>query len=76
LATGLQDRVASTTRLVSIASDGTQGDLGSIQPAMTPDAQVVAFASRSSTFVPETQDFFAYDVFVRDMRAQSGLAGR
>ena len=70
----LRDRTAGTTRLVSVASDGTEGDLDSIEPAMTPDAQVIAFASRSSTFVAETQGFFAYDVFVRDMRAQADLA--
>jgi uncharacterized repeat protein (TIGR01451 family) len=41
---------------------------------MTPDGRVIAFASRSSTFVPETQPFFAYDVFVRDMRPQADLS--
>jgi uncharacterized repeat protein (TIGR01451 family) len=70
----LRDRTVGTTRLVSVASDGTEGDLDSIEPAMTPDARVVAFASRSSTFVPETQPFFAYDVFVRDMRPQADLS--
>jgi uncharacterized repeat protein (TIGR01451 family) len=69
----LRDRAAATTLLVSIGSDGSEGDLDSVQPAMTPDAQVVGFASRSSTFVPESQDFFAYDVFVRDMRPQADL---
>jgi uncharacterized repeat protein (TIGR01451 family) len=70
----LRDRTAGTTRLVSVASDGTEGDLDSIEPAMTPDAQVVTFASRSSTFVPETQGVFAYDVFVRDLRPQADLS--
>jgi uncharacterized repeat protein (TIGR01451 family) len=69
----LRDRAAGTTRLVSVASDGTEGDLDSIEPAMTPDARVIAFASRSSTFVPETQGFFAYDVFVRDGRPPADL---
>src|SRR5215218_5565435 len=41
---------------------------------MAPDGRVIAFASRSSTFVPETQPFFAYDVFVRDMRPQADLS--
>ena len=70
----LRDRVLGTTRTVSVASDGTEGDLDSGQPAMTPDGLVVAFASRASTFVPEDQGFFANDVFVRDMRAQAALA--
>jgi uncharacterized repeat protein (TIGR01451 family) len=69
----LRDVQAGTTRLVSVANDGTQGDLDSINSAMTPDASVVAFQSRSSTFVPETQPFFAYDVFVREI-AQADLA--
>ena len=69
----LRDRAAGTTRIASVASDGTQGDLDSIDPAMTPDGQVIVFASRSSTFVPETQPFFAYDIFARDMRAQADL---
>jgi uncharacterized repeat protein (TIGR01451 family) len=70
----LRDRLAGTTRLASVASDGTEGDLDSIQPALTPDALVVAFASRSTTFVSETQPFFAYDVFVRDLRPRANLA--
>jgi uncharacterized repeat protein (TIGR01451 family) len=70
----VRDRTEGTTRLVSVASDGTEGDLDSIEPAMTPEGGVIAFASRSSTFVPETQSFFAYDVFVRDMRQQADLA--
>jgi uncharacterized repeat protein (TIGR01451 family) len=69
----LRDRTAGTTRIASVASDGTEGDLDSIQPSMTPDGQVIVFASRSSTFVPETQDFFAYDIFARDMRPQADL---
>jgi uncharacterized repeat protein (TIGR01451 family) len=70
----VRDRAAGTTRIVSVASDGTEGDLDSLQPAMTPDGMVIAFASRSSTFVPETQDFFAYDIFARDMRPQADLS--
>jgi len=39
----------------------------------TADVQVIVFASRSSTFVPETQPFFAYDIFARDMPPQADL---
>lgn len=70
----VRDRMAGTTRLASVASDGAEGDLDSIEPALTPDGLVVAFASRSSTFVPESQSFFAYDVFVRDARPQADLS--
>jgi len=70
----LRDRDAGRTRIVSVASDGTEGDLPSVEPAMTPDGLLIAFASRASTFVPETQDFFASDIFVRDMRAPADLS--
>jgi uncharacterized repeat protein (TIGR01451 family) len=70
----LRDVAAGTTRIVSVASDGTFGDLDSGQPALTPDGLVAAFTSRASTFVPETQESFANDVFVRDMRTQANLA--
>ena len=69
----LRDRVAGTTTLVSVANDGTQGDLPSFGPAMTPDGSVIAFQSRSA-FVPEDQSFFATDIFVRDMRTQADVS--
>lgn len=65
----VRDRARRTTRLVSVATDGAEGDLDSIEPAMTPGGRAIAFASRSTTFVRESQEFFAYDVFVRDMRS-------
>ena len=41
---------------------------------MTPDGLVITFSSRSTTFVPETQSFFAFDVFVRDGRPPADLS--
>jgi uncharacterized repeat protein (TIGR01451 family) len=70
----VRDVVAGTTRIVSVATDGTESDLDSGAPAMTPDGQVIAFSSRASTFVPENQSFFANDIFVRDARAQADLS--
>jgi uncharacterized repeat protein (TIGR01451 family) len=71
----VRDRAAATTRIVSVATDGTAGDFPSLQPAMTPDASVFAFMSRSSSFQPEeNQSFFASDVWVRDTRAQADLS--
>jgi len=64
----VRDRRTATTRLVSVGNDGALGDLDSIDPVMTPDGRMIAFASRSSTFVPETQDFFAYDIFTHELR--------
>ena len=61
----VRDRRTGTTRLVSVGNNGAFGDLDSIEPALTPDGRTVAFASRSTTFVPESQDFFASDIFLR-----------
>jgi uncharacterized repeat protein (TIGR01451 family) len=67
------DRQAGTTARVSVGSNGQQGDLDSITGAIDADGQVVAFFSDSSTFVPETQSFFAFDIFVRDARPTADL---
>ncbi len=64
----LRDRAAGVTRIVSVATDGTDGNAPSREPWLTPDARQIAFESNSSTFVPETSDFLADDVFVRDIR--------
>jgi uncharacterized repeat protein (TIGR01451 family) len=57
----LRDLQAGTTRVVSVAPDGSEFDRESRQPAMTPDGGVVAF------HLP----FF--DTFVRDMRPAADL---
>jgi Tol biopolymer transport system component len=60
-----RDRRTGTTRLLSVGPRGQEGDLDSNDPALTPNGGTVAFASRSTTFVPENQDFFGYDVYLR-----------
>ena len=70
----VRDRAAGTTRIVSVGNDGLPGDFPSLQGTMTPDAGVFAFMSRSSTFQPESQSFFASDVWVRDTRPQADLS--
>jgi uncharacterized repeat protein (TIGR01451 family) len=57
----LRDLQAGTTRVVSVAPDGSEFGRESRQPAMTPDGGVVAF------HLP----FF--DTFVRDMRPAADL---
>src|SRR6266511_4217921 len=69
----VRDRQAGTTARVSVGSNGQQGDLDSVTGAIDADGQVVAFFSDSSTFVPETQSFFAFDIFVRDARPAADL---
>jgi uncharacterized repeat protein (TIGR01451 family) len=71
----VRDRVARTTKRVSVGSSGEEGDLDSLAPAIDADGQVIAFSSGSTTFVPESgQGFFASDVFVRDARPAADLA--
>ena len=69
----IRDRQAGTTARVSVGSNGQQGDLDSVTGAIDADGQVIAFFSDSSTFVPETQSFFAFDIFVRDARPSADL---
>jgi uncharacterized repeat protein (TIGR01451 family) len=69
----VRDRQAGTTARVSVGSAGQQGDLDSISGDISEDGQVAAFFSDSSTFVPETQSFFAFDIFVRDARPAADL---
>jgi uncharacterized repeat protein (TIGR01451 family) len=69
----VRDRQAGTTARVSVGSAGQQGDLDSVTGSIDADGKVVAFFSDSSTFVPETQSFFAFDIFVRDARPAADL---
>ena len=52
-----------TTTLISVASDGTQGDDESVRPSISADGQVIAFHSKAGNLVPgDTND--KNDVFV------------
>jgi len=71
----VRDRQAGTTRRVSVGSNGEQGDLDSLGPAIDADGQVITYYSDASTLVPESgQSFFAYDIFARDARPPADLA--
>ena len=48
----VRDRTAGTTRRVSVATDGSEGDSNSFDPAISADGRVVAFFSGASNFVP------------------------
>lgn len=54
-----------STMLVSVASDGTQGNLGSFMPAISADGRYVAFESAASNLV-EGDTNEAHDAFVHD----------
>ena len=71
----VRDRVARTTRRVSVGSAGEQGDLDSLGPAIDSDGGVIAFSSSATTFVQESgQSFFASDIFVRNARPAADLS--
>jgi Tol biopolymer transport system component len=72
----VRDRTAGTTTRVSVASDGTQGNRASTDPAINSTGLVVAFFSSASNLVPGDTNFCPVfpdpgscpDIFVRDSR--------
>jgi Ca2+-binding RTX toxin-like protein len=62
--------VLTTTRRVSVANDGTQGNGYSFSPSISADGRYVAFQSSSSNLVSDdtngTDDIFVDDIFVYD----------
>jgi len=55
---------------VSIATDGTQGDFGSFQAAISADGRYIAFGSNATNLVSgDSND--AKDIFVRDLSTNS-----
>ncbi len=63
----VRDRRSGTTRRVSVAGNGTQGNLDSGDQAISADGRYVAFDSYASNLVPgDTND--NQDVFVRDLK--------
>ena len=61
----VRDRVAGVTERVSVATDGTQADLPSRNPAMTPDGRYVAFESDADGLTPVPDELGA-DIYLRD----------
>jgi Tol biopolymer transport system component len=61
----VHDRQTGQTSLVSVASDGTQGDCCSTQPSISADGQYVAFQSLAGNLVSGdtngTEDIFVHD---------------
>jgi TolB protein len=64
----LRDLKRQTTVRVSVASDGTESNGRSGQPAISGAGTLVAFASVASNLVPGDANGFS-DVFVRDLRS-------
>ena len=64
----IRDRVAGTTTLVSVSTNGGPANGASTDPVMTPDGRFVAFISSASNLVPNDTNGIP-DVFVRDLVA-------
>jgi Tol biopolymer transport system component len=65
----VRDRVARTTRMVSVSTSGRKGNADSFDPSISADGRFVAFDSYASNLVPH--DPWAQDVFVRDLVAHT-----
>jgi Tol biopolymer transport system component len=61
------------TSLISVSTAGTQANIGSFDPSISADGQVVAFTSEASNLVPGDGNGLP-DVFVRDI--QTGITSR
>ena len=61
----VHDRVTELTTLVSVASDGTQGDYSSVIPSISADGRYVAFFSWATNLVAGDTNGFE-DIFVHD----------
>lgn len=61
----VRDTVSGTTKRVSVASDGTQGNGGSYQPRISANGRYVVFASSASNLVSGDTNGEG-DVFVHD----------
>jgi uncharacterized repeat protein (TIGR01451 family) len=61
------DRTTGQTILVSVSSDGQQGDASSHAPAISADGRFIVFHANSSLTAEDTND--TTDVYVRDVQA-------
>jgi archaellum component FlaF (FlaF/FlaG flagellin family) len=61
----VHDRLTGETELVSVATDGTQGNDGSLWSSISADGRYVAFWSEASNLVSGDTNGFA-DIFVHD----------
>jgi Tol biopolymer transport system component len=62
----VRDRVAGTTTLASVKSDGTQGDADSFGPSISGDGSVVVFVSEADNLVANDTNHWR-DVFAHDL---------
>ena len=70
----VRDRSTGTTRLVSVATDGSTGGQESLEPTISADGRMVAFHSRATDLVAGDGNGVS-DVFVRHMAASVPTCG-
>jgi Tol biopolymer transport system component len=63
----VRDRLRGTTRLVSVAADGSQADDHSIEPTISANGRYVAFTSFSDKLIRRDRNG-VLDVFVKDLK--------
>jgi hypothetical protein len=61
----VRDRIAGSTKLVSISTTGTRGNNGSYSPSISDNGRFIAFSSASTNFV-QGDNNFNNDIFVHD----------
>ncbi len=67
----VHDTINSTTELVSVNSDGIQGNIYSFGPSISADGGYVAFQSLANNLVPDDRNG-KYDIFVVPSSATGG----
>ena len=69
----LRDRVMNTTTLISVNTNGDEGDASSFAPALDSSGRYVAFTSQAADLVADDNNG-ATDIFLRDL--QTGATER
>jgi Tol biopolymer transport system component len=65
----VHDRVAAHTEKVSVSTSGVPGNYWSMNPCLSGDGRLVAFASYASNLVDSDPNGYYIDVFTRDQLA-------
>ena len=69
----VHDRQTGEIAMVSVAGDGTQGNLDSLQPAISANGSLVAFYSWADNLVPADGNGTVLDIFVHDRQTKETM---
>lgn len=67
----VRDRTSAQTVRVSVDSSGAQGNLASLNAAISSDGKLVTFESAATNLVPGDTNGAVVDVFVRDLQSST-----